>query len=321
MNTLLFAALLGLAPAAAPLTTNEAVVDRGNVKAGAPLAHTFHLRNQSEMPVVIGEVAAGCGCLRPKLSRKNIPPGASAELAFEINTLSQAEGPNSWTATIHYKYGNETGELGIQLKANLRREITIEPVALGLTIDKEASHTFTLTDRRAKPLTIAAARCSSKDIKTQLTAIGVNSKGERIQQVHITILDSFPPGHSTEILQIVTDDEEYRELNVRISVTRRIPGQVAASPDQIDLRLTSGQATASGLVRLRDPDDRPVVVDRIETDHAAVRFKWVPGPGSMATVRLGVETDGKAVSGRGSVTVYLKEPKGQVLVIPVTWQR
>jgi hypothetical protein len=40
----------------------------------------------------------------------------------------------------------------------------------------------------------------------------------------------------------------------------------------------------------------------------------------MATLRLGIELTGERSSGLGSVRIHIKEPKPQILVIPVVWQ-
>jgi hypothetical protein len=153
----------------------------------------------------------------------------------------------------------------------------------------------------------------------QFTAPGLNSHKQRIQQVQVTVLETIPAGHSMFPLVFLTDDPDYRELRVPLMVTRRAAGEAVATPDVLDLRLAKGQKAASGLVRLRVPDDKPLEVDRIEADNSVVRFKSATGPGQMVTLRIGVELEGARVSGLASVKVVLKEPKGQVIVIPVSW--
>ncbi len=325
MNAIFFL-FAGLASAQnpAPLQAIEAVVDHGEVKAGAILSHSFRLKNGGTSLITIGDVVAGCGCLRPRVSSRMLQPGASAEVKVEINTISQSAGPNTWKVTVHYLHGPEgkTTEHQLELiqKAKIVREINVEPVALYLSIEKETSHTIVITDRRSKPLTVSEARCSHKHVKVQLTAVGVNVKGERIQQVHVTVLDDCPPGFHSDVVQLVTDDPACRELRIPMTVVCKAPGQITATPDQMTLRLAEGQNAASGLIRLRDPDDRTVVVDKMEADHPAVRMKWAAGPGSMATVRVGIELTGERSSGLASVRVHIKEPKPQTLVIPVVWQ-
>jgi hypothetical protein len=322
--TLLFLFAVVPLTAPAPLQCANASVDHAEVKAGTIVAHSFVLKNTGTSAVTIADVETGCGCLRPRVSSTTVAPGASTEVRVEVNTISQPAGANAWKAKVRYldsSEGNKTGyELELIQKARIVREISVDPVALYLSIDRETSHTITISDRRAKPLTISEARCGHKHVKTQLSAVGVNARGERIQQVHITVVDDCPAGFHSEVVQLVTDDPAYRELRIPLTIVRKAPGQVAATPETITLRLAVGQTSASGLVRLRDPDDRTVVVERMEADHPALRTKWAAGPGAMATLRLGIELTGERSSGLGSVRIHIKEPKPQILVIPVVWQ-
>jgi Protein of unknown function (DUF1573) len=323
MNAIVFISLASLFPCqtSASFQAREPVVDRGEIKAGAALTQRFELVNRGSETVTIVDISVGCGCQKHHLSRKEVPPSESAELLMDVNTLPQSAGPNAWIATVKYVEGRQAvKEMQLRIQARVVREITVEPVSLFLSIDKETTHPVTVTDGRAKPLTVTAARCDSPHVKTQLGAKTATGNGAQSQQVLITILATAPAGHSAATLLLITDDAEYRELRVPIVVSRKTPGQVDASPEQIDLRLAHGQTAASGLVRLRDPDDRPVIVDRIESDQSIVRCKWAAGPGAMATLRVGVETGGNAASGSGAVTVYVKEPKPQVLVIPISWK-
>jgi hypothetical protein len=325
MNATLFFLLAAAAPTApGPLRTGNADVDHGEVKAGAIVAHTFALKNTGTAPVTIADVEAGCGCLRPRVSSSTIAPGESTEVRVEINTISQPAAANVWKVTVRYVHGPDGNksahELELIQKARIIREINVDPVALYLSIERETSHTITISDRRAKPLTITEARCGHKHVKTQLSAVGVNTKGERIQQVHVTVLDECPAGFHSEVVQLLTDDPAYRELRIPLTIVRKAPGQITATPESLTLRLAQGQNAANGLIRLRDPDDRTVIVEKLEVDDPRLRTKWAAGPGAMATLRLGVELTGDRSSGIGSVRVHIKEPKPQILVIPVIWQ-
>jgi hypothetical protein len=307
-----------------PLQAVETVIDCGEVKAGKPLSRTFALRNRGPTAITIVRINAGCGCLKPRISKEIMAPGETSELSVALNTISQDVGPNLWKVTVCFQYGDgaerASGELELSIKGRIIRELNIEPVALSMAIEREATHTITVTDRRAKPLTITSVKCGSKHVQTRLTAAGVNSQGQRVQQVRVTILDTLPPGHLVEQLVMATDDPEYPDLRIPLMVARRVAGQAVATPEQIDLRLAKGQRAASGLVRLQTPDEKPVVIDRIEADHPDIRFKWVVGPGSMVTLRLGVELDGQPSSGLGTVKVLLKGPRAQTVLIPVSWQ-
>src|SRR2546423_32675 len=90
MIAFLLAGATAAAPADAPL--QAATADRGEVKAGPLLTHTFTLTHRGAGKLVVTGVEGGCGCVRAAVSRGELQPGESAELAVEINTLTQPEG-------------------------------------------------------------------------------------------------------------------------------------------------------------------------------------------------------------------------------------
>ena len=274
MNPIFFLALAAIpGQAMSSLQVRNAVVERGEVKAGTPLSQKFELQNQGATP----------DRHRRRSRRLRLPeaPAVAQRTAGRPNGGARHRNQhpiarrrtNSWKTTVRYQEEKQPAkELELVIKAKIVHDITVEPVALSLSLatGEEATHTFTLTDRRAKPLTLTGARCNSKNIKTQVGARIANGNGISTQQVQVTILKSLPAGYSEQMLYLTTDDPEYRDLRLPISVMKKAPGQVDASPEQIDLRLAKGQSVASGLVRLRNPDDQRMIVDHIEGDHPAL---------------------------------------------------
>src|SRR4051812_13108231 len=109
MNAIIFFSLTGLIPAQSPspLQVDHAIFDRGDVKSGVALKQRFELRSHGSVPVTIREVAVGCGCLKPQLSRTEVPPGEAVELIIDVNTLSQPAGANQWKTTVRYVHGSD----------------------------------------------------------------------------------------------------------------------------------------------------------------------------------------------------------------------
>ncbi len=318
MNTILLFSLAAMFPGQSEQRLVDApVVDRGGVKAGKPLSQTFRLHNRTTLPLTIDEVAVGCGCLKPRVSRMAIPAGESAELVIDVNTLSQASGPNSWKTVVRY-HGDKPGEQELRINATIVREITIEPVALALTLTKEASHTITVTDSRYKPLRVASATCSSKHVKVDLPDARSGANGARIQEIEVKILESFPVGESSETLIIKTDDDEYKHLQVPILVTKKSPDLAIASPAELDLRLAKGQDEVRGVVSITR--GRPI--GRVESDHAAVKAVYLAttssGFGAASHLAITIAAGKDDRKGSATVKIHLSDPP-QVLVIPVTW--
>jgi hypothetical protein len=239
-----------------------------------------------------------------------------------INLLTQPEGPNSWKMAVRYRTQSDppvTGEHLIQIAAKVRKDVFVEPVALMMSAEKEITGTLTVVDRRGKPLTVTGARLGLKDAKAEVKP-ATDAGGRRTQKIELTVADACPPGQYADEVCIDTDDPAYKELRIPLRVVKKAAASgVQVSPASVTLRFAKGQSTASSLVRLRDAKDGDVVVDKAESDHPAIACKWAAGPGTMTTLRVTVDLDQAKAAGVAVVSVRLKGPTAETILIPVSW--
>ncbi|HKB03121.1 MAG TPA: DUF1573 domain-containing protein [Gemmataceae bacterium] len=317
---LLLAAVLGADPA--PLAIDLPAVDCGELPANKPLVRLFRLKNAGPTALTITDVTGACGCFRHSLAARELAPGESTELTVGINLLTQPEGPNTWRVAVRYKTDASpptTGEQLVRLTAKVKKDVSVEPVALLLSAEREISGTFTVIDRRGKPLTVTGVRLGLKGVRAEVKPTA-DAGGRRIQKVELTVGEECPTGQHADEVCIDTDDPEYKELRVPLRVIRKAPATgVQVAPGSVTLRFAKDQATASSLVRLKDADDREVVVEKAESDHPAIACKWAAGPGAMATVRVTVDLEKAMAAGVGVVTVRIKGPAAETVLIPVSW--
>src|SRR5262249_3144817 len=87
------------ASANAELYFPQPQVQAGEVRSGTSLARRFAFVNRGADAVTITELKAGCGCLTPRLGPGTVSlphtyrPSEGGEVLLEVNTLSQAAGP------------------------------------------------------------------------------------------------------------------------------------------------------------------------------------------------------------------------------------
>ncbi len=321
MNTLICLLAVGFAdPPATPLHCAAAVAAKGDVKAGAPLAHAFELTNRGAGTLTITKVEAGCGCLRQSLTASVLAPGEKAKLALEVNTLTQDDGPNRWQIAVAYKVESpgvpiQAGVLLLQITATLSREVSVNPPQMGFSTTGTASQVLTVLDTRAKPLTVLKAATSSPHLTAEIAPQG-KGKG---QAVTVKLSADAPTGHRDEFVTLLTDDPAYPELRIPVRVLKRAAGGVNATPETVSVRFAAGQTEVSTLVQLRAADGKSVGIAKAESDLPGVTVKWSPGSGSTAVVRVTVTEAAAAQSGTCKVLVKLAEPAGQEVVIPVAW--
>jgi len=304
-----------------PLAIESPDVDFGERTANAPLVHVFRLKNTGAAQLTITEVTGVCGCVRHALGSRDLKPSDTTELTLGINLLTQPEGPNTWKLAVRYKTGGDspvTGSRVVQVTAKVKKDVTVEPVALMLSAEREITGGLTVLDRRARPLTVTGARVGLKGVTVEVKP-AADAGGKRTQRVELTVTGDCPPGPYADEVCIDTDDPEYKELRIPLRVVKKAPATgVTAVPGSATVRFARDQATASALVRLRDADDREVVVEKAEADHPAVACKWAAGPGAMATLRVTVDLAGARAAGVGVVTVRVKGASDRIL-IPVSW--
>jgi hypothetical protein len=324
MNTLiLFAGLLTGQPPAPPAGFHcpAPAAAKGEVKAGPPLVHDFELANATAGTVTVTKVEAGCGCLRQSLGTNVLKPGEKTQLTLEVNTLTQPDGPNRWQAVVSYQVESpgaaaKVGELALQVTATLSREVAVSPPQLAFSTAGAASQAISLSDRRAKPLTVLKA-ASSPHLSVEV-APATNSPTGRTPSVVVRLAATAPAGHRDEVVVLYTDDPAYAELRVPVRVLKRAAGAVTATPESVAIRLATGQAEGSALVQLRSPDGKAGGVAGAESDMPGVGVKWSGGSGPVATLRVTVPEAVAARPGRCTVRVRLSEPGGEV-AIPVSW--
>src|SRR5262249_39425398 len=156
-------------------------------------------------------------------------------LVLEVNTLSQPPGANTWGLHIHYRAGSTALEETLQLTAQLITDISVQPATMAIFADQAVGHEITLIDRRDRPLSITAFRPSSPHLRAQLTDQYRDVQARAICKVRLQVDNDFPPGRHEEFLAIQTNDPEYPELKVAITVNKRSKQRLTPTPESVTL--------------------------------------------------------------------------------------
>jgi hypothetical protein len=303
----------------ADLQCAQPVVNAGRVRTGTPLVQQFTLTNGGSEVVEITDARASCGCLTPRLSHRRFQAGQQGTLTLEINTLSQAAGPHTWTVRVLYRSGNASSELPLQLSAHLVAEVIVQPSALTVYADKVAAHDLALTDVRPQPLCVTAVEISSPKLKPRVSGPVRDEEGHRLYKINIEAAADYPEGRQDEVLHIYTDDVSYRDLKVPVTVIKRVPQRLSATPNAVALKAPPGQPFPSRIVLIRDSDNQGVKIEHVMVDDPAITCRWAEGPGPLATVKIQVDrtqTQGKPF--HSAVHIQISKPVRETLTVPVT---
>jgi hypothetical protein len=303
----------------AELRFREPAVNLGEVRTGKPLTHTFTYVNAGSDVLEITDARASCGCLTPRLDKQTLQAGEEGALVLEINTLSQPAGKLTWRVQLGYRSGNASYEAALLVSAQVVAEVMVQPSAVAIYADHAIGHDILLTDVRPRALAISEVRTSSPELKAELAGEFQDAAKHRVRKIRLGVTENYPTGRHTESVAIFTDDPDYRELKVPVTVIKQARQRIAVSPNQVTLVAPTGQPIPSRVLLVRDIENQQVAVDQVVGDHPAIRCQWAQGPAAMATVKIVVDRTG-VVGGvlQSNVHIHVRAPNQETLTVPVT---
>jgi hypothetical protein len=296
----------------------EPQANGGTVRSAAPVVHHFTFVNQGPEAVQITGVQGSCGCLKPQVAKACYKPGEQGSVELEINTLSQAPGPHTWTVRLGYRDGSEPRETVLQFQARVLTEVMVQPATMVVYAERAAGHEVIVTDFRKKPLTITGVAGSSKGLEAQVVERSRDRKGHAVYRIRLVLAEDYPQGRHDDTLHIYSDDSIYADMKVPLTIIKRSPQHVAAVPDQVTLEAHDGQPLPARMVLLRDNSGQQVVIDQVMVDDPAITCAWAQGPNNMVTLK--VRVDRSQIQGntlRSAVHVRILKPVAETLTIPV----
>jgi hypothetical protein len=241
---------------------------------------------------------------------------------LEVNTLSQAAGPQTWHVHVGYRSGEVVQETALQLSARVIAEVTVQPAALTVYADQAVIHELLLTDRRLRPLSITEVQASAPALRARLAGESPDAAGHPARRIRLDVTDDFPEGKHQVVVAIYTNDPDYRELKVPVTVVKQAPHRLMVTPGRVDLLAPRDQAVPSRVVLVRSSDKEAVVIEGLTADHPAIKCRWASGPGSMATVKITVDrallTEETLQS---AVQIKVARPVAETLTVPVSCTR
>jgi hypothetical protein len=306
LGTALFLAS-GLA-ARADVVFEKPIVKLGQVESGKPLRQSFSFTNQGPGAVVIDRIDTSCGCMTPRLDKRQYRPGEGGAVQMEVNTLAQPTGINLWHIGVQYRDAGKPKKADLYLSATVRDEVRVRPPRLSITTSHAISHGIVVTDHRQKPLRLREARTSSPHLGTTVEGM----------KVTLQVKDTLPPGVHQEMLAIYTDDPDYPELRVPVTVNRRGKSGITVAPGAVSFEVARGEEAPSRLVLIRGGSEEAVQIDKIEVDDQAIYCRKEPGPNNTTGLRVTVDASKVGTVLRGAVRIHIKEPNPLVVTVPVT---
>ncbi len=208
------------------LAFEQYLVNLGSPPPRSEYLARFAFRNIGLQPLEISELKPSCGCLNPRLERKEFAPGEGGEFFLRVRAANEKPGPHEYTCQILYDDG-QPREAEVRFKISLPEErVEIRPRSLIVYQfnNQPTTREIAITDFRAAPedrplarLEILEASCSLKWVEVAIGEAQFDEIGQRQQKVLVTITD-VPPGTHDGSIIVRTNISEYAELRVPLRV-------------------------------------------------------------------------------------------------------
>lgn len=213
----------------------------------------FTFVNKGREPVVIDEVKAGCSCISPEITGKEIAPGQQGRIMLPIKTRNEPSGLREYITTVKYR-DPKPREVTLTYKVVLpEKQVEVEPrvVMLMGKISSSDHSVITINDYRtesyADPVKIESVVSSSPLFKAELQG-QTSSDGVNRTTIDVRFTDGIPMGQHRGLVTITTDDAAYPVIQVPVILgDRRRPEDeaVSLSPDAGRVIVQSTDASKS----------------------------------------------------------------------------
>jgi hypothetical protein len=213
----------------------------------------FTFVNKGVATVVIEEVKAGCSCISPEITGKEIAPGQQGRVMLPIKTRNEPAGLREYITTVKY-LDPKPREVTLTYKVVLpEKQVEIEPrvVMLMGKISSSDHSIITINDHRteryADPMKIQSVVSSSPLFKAELLGQTSND-GVGRTTIDVRFVDGIPMGQHRGLVTITTGDEAYPVIQVPVILgDRRRPEDeaVSLSPDAGRVIVQSEDASKS----------------------------------------------------------------------------
>ncbi len=318
LGVIIAALSLPIPKAHADLVFQDKIVKAGKIKSGPILSRTFRFQNTGKRPIRIVGTRTGCKCVIPKSAKKTYAPGEKGTIDLQVETLSSASGEKRWVAYIQYQEGSDTKTAAVELHATLETEVSVQPARVAMRVRSSFKQKFVLYDKRTKPLKVVAVECTSPHLKARRVSSRSKQDGQWTTPVELEVTRALPDGTHREYLVLYTDDVEYRELKVPVSIIKGV-SRATVTPSRLRVALSRTKPVAPSVLIVRSPDaSQKVKIKDVLTNHPAVRCQWDSAAKTVTKVRLTV--DPKQLTSGGfqtSVQIILSEPSSSVLTVRV----
>lgn len=205
------------------LAFDQYAVNLGPITPMGTARARFRFTNLSDRPVKILNLKPSCGCLKPRLDKRNFAPGETGQFFVQVSTAGEQPGPRAYTIEVEYE-DPEPQKTLLTFRMELPpRQVYITPRAVLVYVFDEntTEKEITVTDNRLNPITITGVDSPAKFI-TAAVAETKTEDGVQKSRIAVKVLP-VPMGRHNTYVRVHTDDPKFPVLSVPVIVHRHSP--------------------------------------------------------------------------------------------------
>ncbi len=206
------------------LAFDQYAVNKGPVQPMSFARAHFRFTNQSDRNVTITELKPSCGCLNPRLEKKEYAPGESGQFFVQVATAGEQPGPRHYTITVNYLDPKPQSEvLTFRLELPPKQVYLTPRAVLVYQFGEEiTTKEIVVTDNRSKPIAITHVECGADFLSAKVMESATDDAGVTQSKILLTV-HPVPKGSYSSRVKIHTDDPKFPVLTVPVQVHRQEP--------------------------------------------------------------------------------------------------
>lgn len=307
---------------------------------------TFKFTNKGEVPLVLSNVRASCGCTTPKWTREPVPPNGSGEIQVSYDPKNR---PGSFNKTVMISSNAENGTTVLRILGRVEeRERTLAeqyPREIGslrvktnhisfarMTEDETKSQELELVNDTDKPVKVGF-RTVPKHLsaKVEPETIPANGKGNLIVTYNAKEADTY--GFASHRIYLSVDGSNDYRASVGVSATIEEDFS-KLSPQQLSNAPVAKFSSAShdfGEMKQGDKKDHTFTLTNDGKSELIIRnirsscgctavapSKKVIAPGESVPIKVTFDSRGKRGRQSKSITVITNDPKTPTSMLRVS---
>lgn len=206
------------------LAFDQYAVNLGPVEPMGIVKGFFRFTNLSDRAVKVTSFRPSCGCLQPRLEKRDYAPGEVGQFDVKVATAGEAPGPREYTITLDYE---DPDPQSVVLTFRLElppRQIYLSPRAVMVYQfgNEPVTKDIIVTDNRHNTAKVTAVESQAKFVTAEIVETKTDQDGIQNTIIKVNVLGVDSGTHNT-VLKIHTDDPAFPVLNVPVRVYRQPP--------------------------------------------------------------------------------------------------